>query len=69
MFFATVVFLVATELVLERSAMRQIIIELLGGYYFLLLFIIVLGFIISLDRYHDERYKKLVKLPDKASDA
>ena len=65
MIFAWIVYLVVIESVMTRSALRQSLLKLLGGYYYLLLFIIGLGLIFPLDKLHDERFKKLVKLRSK----
>lgn len=43
----------------------------MGGYYFLLLFIVGLSLILPLDKWHDEKFKKLMKLkqaPNQRSD-
>jgi hypothetical protein len=36
--------------------------KVMGGYYFLLLFMVGLGLILPLDKWHDEKFKKLMKL-------
>lgn len=66
-----IVCLVVLESIMTRLMLRQNILKEMGVYYFLLLFIVGLGLILPLDKWHDEKFKKLMKLkqtPNQRSD-
>jgi hypothetical protein len=51
--------------------LRQNILKVMGEYYFLLPYIVGLGLFLPLDKWYDEKFKKLMKLkqaPNQRSD-